>query len=372
MKRFSQTAVATLFLLSCLILGCGEGQPSDAGTTPTIDTTTIDTTNPQGKIARLTEQLKYGPKNWRLWKRRSEAQYESGNIAAAISDIERAIEFSVTEPETYYLRGFYQYALKNDSAALKDFQRAADLNSVNPENYHQIGNIYFFRQEWAKAEEAYDHAIKLDSMVPTYYLAKGLLREKQGKVDEAIKWYDRSIQRDPSFIKGLLALHDVFLNVKRNPDQAYVFNERVMLIDSMQPLAHFNQGNFFFTRANVITDPKKIADYEVLLKIALSEYNLSLEYDPTFVKALYARGYTNFLLEKYGPAMSDFNKVVELDPYNRDAFYMRGNIQEFQGDLTSALENYRRAAEIDPKFRDAAVAVKELSQKMERNKPEKK
>ncbi|MFN8398139.1 MAG: tetratricopeptide repeat protein [Bacteroidia bacterium] len=372
MKRLSLTALFAFVLLACLVLGCGDGQSSETGTTTAIDTTKIDTTNPQGKIARLTEQLKFGPKNWRLWKRRSEAQYEAGNIAAAMSDIERAIEYSITEPETYYLRGFYQYAVKNDSAALKDFKRAADLNSVNPETYHQIGNIYFFRQEWAKAEEAYDHAIKLDSMAPAYYFSKGMMKEKQGKVDEAIKWYDQSIQRDPSFIKGLLALHDVFLNYKHNPDQAYMFNERVMLIDSMQPLAHFNQGNFFLVRANLITDPKKMADYEVLLKIALSEYNLSLKYDPTFVKALYARGYIYFLLEKYGQALGDFNKVVELDPYHRDGFYMRGNIQEFQGDLTSALENYRRAAEIDPKFKDAAVAVKELSQKLERSKPEKK
>lgn len=368
MKRPSLIALLSASAILGVVLGCGDGQTTGADTTPAIDTTTIDTTNPQGKVARLTEQLKYGPKNWQLWKRRSEANYDAGNIPAAISDIERAIQYSVTEPETYYLRGFYQYALKNDSAALRDFQRAADLNSVNPENYHQIGNIYLFREEWAKAEEAYDYAIKLDSMQPTYYLAKGLLRERQGKVDEAIRWYDLSIQRDPSFIKGLLALHDVFLSKKHNPDQAYVFNERVMLIDSMQPLAHYNQGNFLFTRANVMTDSKKVVDYEVLLKIALSEYNLCLKYDPTFVKALYARGYTYFLLEKYGQAIGDFNKVVELDPFNRDAFYMRGTIQEFQGDLTSALENYRRASEIDPKFRDAAVAVKELSQKVERKK----
>jgi tetratricopeptide (TPR) repeat protein len=359
----------TLYLLvlaALLIAACGNKSETDGATTVKIDTSKVDTAAPEFKIRQLTEQLKFGPENWRLWKQRSELFYETGNIARAISDIEKAIEYSVTEPETYHLRGFYAYAQKRDSAALKDFQRAADLNSTNPETYHQIGNIQFFNKAYQKAEEAYDYAIKLDSMEPTYYLAKGILKEAQHKVDEAIKWYDKALQRDPGFIKALLALHDVFLQEKKNPDQAYAFNERVMLIDSTQPLAHFNQGNFFLARANLVTDPAKLAEYQVLMKIALSEYNLSLKYDPKFVQAIYSRGYTFFLLEKYGEALKDFSKVTELDPFHRDGFYMKANIQEFQGDWGSALENYKRALEIDPKFSDAAVAVKDLTAKLEK------
>jgi tetratricopeptide (TPR) repeat protein len=350
-------------VLALLTASCGN-KSGEATTEVKLDTTAIDTTNPEFKLQRLTEQLKFGPKNWRLWKQRSELYYEIGNIPRAMADIERAIEYSITEPETYHLRGFYYYAQKKDSAALRDFERAAELNSTNPETYHQIGNIHFFRKEFAKADEAYSYAIKLDSMQPTYYLAKGILRESQRKIDEAIQWYDKALQRDPTFIKALLALHDVYLKEKKNPDQAYMFNERVMLIDSTQPLAHFNQGNFFVARANLITDPAKLPDFQVLMKIALSEYNLSLKYDPRFVQALYNRGYTYYVLEKYGQALADFSKVIELDPFHRDAFYMKANIQEYQGDLSSALQNYQRALEIDPKFSDAAVAVKELTAKL--------
>jgi tetratricopeptide (TPR) repeat protein len=356
-------AIMGLILSAGVFAACGDKSGTADGTV-TLDTTARDTASPAFKIDRLTEQLKFGPQNWRLWQQRSELFYETGNVARAMADIEKAIEYSITEPETYYLRGFYYYALKQDSAALKDFQRAADLNSTNPENYHQIGNIYLFQKEYAKAEEAYDHAIKLDSMQPTYYLAKGILYQDQRKMDAAIQWYDKAIQRDPTFVKALLALHDIFLTEKKNPDQAYVFNERVLLVDSTQPLAHFNQGNFFIARANRITDPAKMPDYQVLMKIALSEYNLSLKYDPGFVKALYSRGYTYYLLEKYGQALSDFNKVTELDPFHRDGFYMKAAIQEYQGDWSSALENYKRALEIDPGFSDAAVAVKELNAKL--------
>jgi tetratricopeptide (TPR) repeat protein len=278
-----------------------------------------------------------------------------------MADIEKAIANSIDEPEAYYLRGFYYYAQKEDSAAMRDFKRAANLNSTNPETYHLIGNLCLLKGEYERADVAYDHAIRLDSMEPTYYLAKGILREKQQKIREAIEWYETSLKRNPAFIKGLFALHDVHLTKGRDPDQAYLYNERVMHIDSTQPLAHFNQGNFMIARANRITDSSKLPDFRALVNVAISEYGLALRYDPEFVQARYNRGYAYYLLEKYGQALADFTRVTELDPFHRDAFYMKANIQEFQGDLNGALENYRRSFEIDPKFSDAASAVKELS-----------
>ncbi len=365
MKQIGLVVASGIFLmLTCF--ACNGNENEGTGPTVTIDTTAVDTTSPEGKIKILTERLKFGPENWKLWMERSQLLYEIGNLPRAIADIEKAIEYSATEPETYYLRGFYRYAQKQDSAAMRDFQRAADLNSTNPENYHLIGNLNLLQGKYPEAEEAYDYAIKMDSMEPTYYFAKGVMRQQQRKIEEAIRWHDKALQRDPTFVKALLALHDIFLTEKKNPDQAYAFNERVMLVDSTQPIAHFNQGNFFIVRANLVTDPAKMADFQVLMKIALSEYNLCLKYDPKFVPALYSRGYTFFSLEKYGQAFSDFNKVTELDPFHRDGFYMKATIQEYQGDLSSALENYRRVLEIDPKFSDAAVAVKELTAKLKK------
>lgn len=361
----TRAALITLGLACALLwASCGDGQVAENDGKVTIDSSAKDTSSPQARIAKYSEHLKYGPKNWELWYQRSIAFYEMGNVERAMVDIEKAIEYSITEPQAYHMRGFYYYVLKNDSAALRDFQRAAELGSENPETYHQIGNIYFLKKDYAEADKAYDHAMRLDSLQPTYPLAKGLMRRQQGQVDAAIALYNEALMRDPTFIKALLALHDVYLEEKHDPDRAYTFNERVMLIDSTQPLAHFNQGNFFRVRANNITDESKRPDFEVLLKIAISEYNLCIKYDPTFVDGLYSRGYTFYLLGKYDQALKDFSKVTELDPFHRDGFYMRANIQEYQGDLSSALANYQRALDIDPDFRDAAVAVKELSQKV--------
>lgn len=346
-----------------LIVSCGDKAGSGTGIA-ILDTTAVDTSDPNVKIRALNEQLKGGSKNWNLWFARALLLYEIGNTEGALADVNKAVELSITEPSAYHLRGFIYYAKENDSAALRDFKRAADLDSQNPETYYHIGQIYFMEKKYPEAEEAYDYAIKLDSMQPTYYFAKGYMRLQQGNVDAAIAQYDLALKRDPTFVKALLGLHDVFLNEKRNPDQAYAFNERVLLVDSTQPVGHFNQGNFFIARANKVTDTKKLAEFQVLLKIALSEFNLCIKYDPKFVQAIYNRGYVYYLLEKYPNALDDFSKVISYDPFNEQAFFMKASIQEYQGDLVSALENYKRAVEIDPNFKDAAIAVSELSAKV--------
>jgi tetratricopeptide (TPR) repeat protein len=360
--------IAFSLLVALLVCACGGDSDASEGTTVAIDTSRADTGSPAARLNRLTEQLKYGPKNWQLWYDRSLVFYEMNNMPRAMADIEKSIAYSVTEPKAYHMRGFYYYVQQNDSAALRDFKRAADLNSDNPETYYQIGNIHLLRQEYAPAEEAYDHAIKLDSLEPTYVFAKGLMRRQQGKIDQAIAYYNDALKCDPTFIKALLALHDIYLVDKKNPDQAYAYNERVLVIDSTQALAHYNQGNFFMVRAGKITDPKKAPDYQVLMKIAIAEFSDCLKYDPDFTQGLYNRGYSYYLIEKYGQAMADFSRIIELDPYHRDAFYMKANIQEYQGDLSSALANYERAAQIDPNFQDALTAVKELTVKLQRSK----
>lgn len=357
-------------LLLALSWGCGENGKANGGEGTVVeitgDSALGDSASVEVRIARLTEQLGYSRTNWELWNQRSQLWYEAGNVQRAMADIDIAIENHNTAPENYYLKGFYYYAQKKDSLAIINLQKAADLASDDPEGYYLLGQLKFLHGEYDAATKAYNTAISLDSMAPTYYFARGFMAESRKRYDEAIAEYDLALKRDPTFIKALLALHDIFLNVKKNPDQAFAFNERVILIDSTQPVARFNQGNFFMARANIITEQARFPEFSILMKIAMAEYTKTIETDPNFVQAYYNRGYCSYLLDQFNRALADFSTVISLDPFNDKAFFMKGSIQEGQGDLVSALENYRQAVKINPDFREASDAVKELSAKVKR------
>lgn len=333
----------------------GGGELSVADTAPLPDTASV-----ADRIRRTDEKLRYSPKNWELWYERSLLWYEAGNPARAMADIDKSILYHITNPEAYHTKGFYHYAQDEDEEAMKNFKKSIDMGSENPETYYLTGQIHFFKEEYAMAKEAYNAAIRRDSMQPIYYFGRGYLAEAQKKYNDAISDYEMALKRNPTFVKALLALHDLYLGVKNNPDEAYAYNERIIMVDSTQPVARFNQGNFFMAKANAITDEARQPEFVVLLKVAVAEYGTCLRHDPNFIQAYYNRGYCFYLMEKYNLASQDFSTVIELDPYNKKAFFMLASIQEGQGDLTSALENYRQAVKIDPSFRDAVIAVKEL------------
>ena len=351
-----------------LMMGCEDKPTSDNKDGVIADTTVAlpDSASLEDRLRRINERLRYSPNSWELWYERSLIWYEAGNTARAIVDMDKSIENHITNPDAYYMRGFYYYALNEDEKALKNFRNAVEMGSENPETYYLSGQIHFFRKEYDAAMDAYRAAIRNDSMQPTYYFALGYMAESRQKYELAIEEYQNALRRNPTFVKALLALHDIYLNVRHDPDEAYIYNERIIVVDSTQPVARFNQGNFFMARANAITEEARQPEFVVLLKVAASEYSICLGHDPNFTQAYYNRGYCWYLMEKYNLALQDFSRVIDLDPYNQKAFFMRASIQEFKGELTNALENYRQALKIDPSFKDAASAVKELEIKVKR------
>lgn len=358
---FALLALGLIFLESCKSETGGGATLPDKPIVPSMG---MDS-SVEGRIRRVSEKIKFSPTNYELFYDRALLWYEAGNTPRAMEDITKSIDYNVTNPEAYYLRGFFLYVQNKDEEALKDFKRAINVGTDNPEVFFHIGQIHFFRKEYTLALDAYDEAIKLDSMNPGYYFALGFMEEERGRINKAVDYYEQSLYRNPVFIKSLAALHDIWLNEKGNADMAYAYNDRILAIDSTHPIGRFNQGNFFFQRANTISDESKMIDFQVLLKLSITEFSKCLQEDPNFVQAYYNRGYCYYLLEQYNRAQSDFSSVISLDPYNEKAFFMKASILEYQGDLQGALVNYQQAEKLNPAFREAVNAVKELKDKAE-------
>jgi tetratricopeptide (TPR) repeat protein len=356
-------ALLALFLSSC--------KPAGKQIGDIADTLAGDSTlSPEQKIALLTEQMKFSPDNYQLYYDRSLLWYESGNTVQAIADMDRVLDLSIKLPQGHHMRGFYAYVQNDDSTALKHFKHAAELGSEDPETYYSIGQIYFFRHEYPEALKWYDTAILMDSLQPQYRFAKAFLLESQGKVDESIKAYQEVLRVDPTFIKALAQLHDLFRDKKKDKAAAMAFNDRIMLIDSTHPIGRFNMGNLFMEKgldAPVAKEEDKVKR-QALLGIAVSEFSRAIQGDPKFTRAYYNRGYCFYEMQKFNRALDDFKQVTELDPYNEKAFFLMGSIYEYMDQNALALASYEQALVADPKFTDAAQAVRELKPIVEQEK----
>ena len=363
MKRLRRGGMTLPFILLIFLFSAcnNENKPSQNGQ----DNSEIqDTSSIEYKIQRLTLEIEVSPDNYQLYYDRSLLKYQAGNTQGAIEDIDKSINRFVQGPEPYHLRGFYAYVMNDYEKAMLYFKRAAEQGSDDPETYYSLGQIYFFQGDYEEAGKWYNTALELDSLEPTYSFAQGVMSEKQGNMDDAVAKYQESLSKDPAFTKSMARLYELYLNHYKDVQAAKSINERILKVDSLHPVGRFNEGTFYFTMADQISDAKRNQEFEMLLKLAIAEYSKAVYSDPKYSLAYYNRGYCFFLLDKSNEALTDFDKVLELDPYNEKAYFMRGSIHEFYGDLGSALENYQEAARIDPAFSEANKAVEELTKKL--------
>ena len=72
------------------------------------------------------------------------------------------------------------------------------------------------------------------------------------------------------------------------------------------------------------------------------------------------------MISQFPRAMDDFNRVVELKPFDERPYFLIGSIYEDRKDIENALANYKTALKIDPGFKEAEIAVKELTQELEK------
>ncbi len=82
-------------------------------------------------------------------------------------------------------------------------------------------------------------------------------------------------------------------------------------------------------------------------ELAMEVWNVLIAHDPKCAEYFAERGVCKFHL-KFKSALSDFNTSVELDPSNAYRYACRAFVRDKLGDTEGAIEDYRTSVELDP------------------------
>ena len=132
-----------------------------------------------------------------------------------------------------------------------------------------------------------------------FYNNRGIDYRKEGKLDLAIKGFDKAIELNPEFAE-----------------------------------AYNNRGNAY--------DDK--GDFDK----AIDNFNTAIKFKSDFVEAYINRGVAYGKRDEFNKAINDFTTALKLDPYHAGAYFNRGNAYLLKGDFETALENYDTAIKLDP------------------------
>lgn len=121
----------------------------------------------------------------------------NGDTAAALENLDRAVEVSPNDWNAAFQRGIYKQRSGDPGGAMDDYDRAIALNPQNGDIYNNRGALKISQEDLPGAMQDFDHAVALSPRNADFYFDRALLEEKLGQLDKAGHDFNQAVTLDP-------------------------------------------------------------------------------------------------------------------------------------------------------------------------------
>lgn len=239
-------------------------------------------------------------------------------------------------PEDLYNQASDQFDKEDYSSAILLVNKALKSDSVNSKYLLLKGNIYFNTRQYEDAFKTYSLGIRYNPTDAYLYNQRGLLLKKIQETEYAIKDYNTALKlNNPDSVKLTLLLNRGASKIDvRDFQGAYEdFNEALKL-DSL------NIG----TLNNLATVCDEVGKGDLTLNYL---YRI-IKLDSTFIGAYGNIGFKYQEMGDHKTAIEFFNKVLELSPNEPLAFSNRAYNNYKLGNYSSALTDINSSISLYP------------------------
>ncbi|WP_398475847.1 caspase family protein [Tardiphaga sp.] len=163
------------------------------------------------------------------------------DVALALTDFSRAIEFNPRYADAYVSRG-KAYAAKNDlDLALSDYSEAIRIDPRNVAGFTSRGDLHRVRGDGDRAIADFSDAIRLDAKNGFAYRNRGFVYGVKGDDDRAIADYGDAIRIDPRDALARNNRGNILLK-KKQFDRAITDLSEAIKLDPSFGAAYANRG----------------------------------------------------------------------------------------------------------------------------------
>jgi tetratricopeptide (TPR) repeat protein len=159
-----------------------------------------------------------------------------GDTADALDHFRRAVEIRPKDPTDHVNLGLCLDANHDRNAGIAEFRKAISLAS-DPEElavaYTDLGVDLDITGSNAEAQDSYNRALQFNPKLFNAYFNRGRLFQKQGRLDQAIQDYQRSVDLQPS-VKGFLQLSGVLQQLNRVTEAQLYYEKAKRLASESQ------------------------------------------------------------------------------------------------------------------------------------------
>jgi tetratricopeptide (TPR) repeat protein len=137
----------------------------------------------------------------------------------ALTDFTHVLEFDSIREETYINRGNTYTVLERFFVALADFTSALQLDPSSAQINYNRGNTYKALQRYDNAVADYTCAIELDPTDTLIYIKFGILFQRQGAWQEAVRYFEQAAQLgNPEGVEFATETREMFADESASAD----------------------------------------------------------------------------------------------------------------------------------------------------------
>ncbi|UCC38746.1 MAG: tetratricopeptide repeat protein [Candidatus Aminicenantes bacterium] len=186
-------------------------------------------------------------------------------------------------------------------------------------------------------------------------LSKGVDLFRLGNYDEAIKYFEKLIEKFPSSIEGYYNIGLCYLR-KGEVDKAVASLEKAVELNPESIEAHFALGECYFSKGET--------------EKAMSTFTQAVDLQPDNPKAHYNLAIVFYKHDMLDEALSSFAKTIELNPKFSSAYYQAALACIKKGDFQKAIEYFESFLKLEPNAPEAGqveTMIEELRKRIRKD-----
>jgi len=326
-----------------------------------------------GKLAEAQalyrQVLALEPNHGDAWHMLAGLAHQSGDNAAALASVRRAIDANPSVAIYHASHGLILSAMEQPDDAIDAYRQALRLDSNLAGAHTNLGNLLKDKAQWSEAIAEYRAALTLRPDHPPTLHNLGLALKHEDKLLEAIDAFRRAVQLAPELIDSRLQLSESLREAKR-VDEAIAEACRALAQKPDSAPAHTSLGlalqesnrldeAIVEYRQAIALDPKYTAPYtnlgvaletrrESAQAIALLRKAAELEPDAAPVHQNLANSLLS--LGEFDEARKELDTALALKGEFPEALTTLGKLQTELGQLDEGIASYERAVALRPKF----------------------
>lgn len=236
-----------------------------------------------------------------------------------------------------WTRGFKRYF--SERKVRKDFQREIDDRVLGEQIFDKAENA-FAAGRYDKAQDQLGRLLNLQPNHVGALLHMGLIKQKEGKNDEAMEYHLKAVEHAPDNVRVLYSLAEEYLEAG-NSEQAMVFFKKIRDFDrtSLAPL--YKMRDYYVEQEDW---DKAYSTQKTLLPLIRDKEELINE-QKRYGEIIYSKGvglYKNGLVEQ---ALVEFKKCMKEAPEFAMPYVFLGDIIKHGGNEKAAVKTWKAGFE---------------------------